>query len=147
MFVYIDESGNSGKNLKDNNQPYFFHMAMVSKRNIQDDKRFIRILEENSINELHASEYKGNREYTNDCIKRIIQENDCYFAIIHIEKSFLAYAKFYDSLFDPYENKRARYQFYYCRPLKMMMLSNFLTLVPKEIMFDFYEKCLLSKIK
>ena len=34
MFVFIDESGNSGQNMADKDSPFFYHLALLSKYNI-----------------------------------------------------------------------------------------------------------------
>lgn len=37
MFVFIDESGNSGQNMAAKDSPFFYHLALLSKYNIDLD--------------------------------------------------------------------------------------------------------------
>lgn len=59
MYAYIDESGNSGQNLQDPNQPYFYHLALLSNDNLDKEEDFQKILTKFNIQEIHGSRH-GN---------------------------------------------------------------------------------------
>ncbi len=147
MFVYIDESGHTGKNSKDPNQPIFHYMAIASTKNLDLDldRLFRKILTENQILEIHGSKiFYKIESFASDLLK-ILRSNSvsCFYSIV--EKDFLAYAKLYDILFDNVENKGARFQTYYDRTLRLNLLSIFMGVVSVEVAHKFYEECLFSK--
>ena len=126
MFVYIDEAGNTGKNNADKNQKWFYHMALASRLNLDFDTPLNDIKNEFNIDELHGVENPGLIEGISPALLKLIRKNSIDFCITVIEKSFLAYSKMYDTLFDNVENTGARTQFYQFRPLRLMLLCDFI---------------------
>lgn len=145
MFAYIDESGNTGKD-NSNSQKNFFYMATASRYNLDLDLDGImnKLKKELNIEEIHASEAPELIESISPYILNILKLNSVDFCISIIEKSFLAYSKMYDTLFDNIENIGARAQFYQFRPLRLMLLSNLIKIIPEDIAQNFYINCLLS---
>lgn len=147
MFVYIDESGNTGQNIADKTAPFFYHLATISKYNLDLDlnKRIRTFLHNHNKSELHATTDFLLLEKLSAIILQILKENNVYFFYAEIEKSYLAYAKLYDTIFDNVENSGARWSSYQIRPLRLMLLSNLIGIVDENIAFDFYKNCLMAQ--
>lgn len=146
MFVYIDESGNSGQNMADKDSPFFYHLALLSKYNIDLDLngRIKKLLKSHSLDELHGAEISNLLEELSPIILRELKDNNASFYYAEVEKSYLAYAKLYDTLFDNEENLGARWSAYQLRPLRLMLLCNFIGIVDEAVAIDFYKNCLIA---
>lgn len=85
MYVYIDESGNSGLNMFDSDQKFFYLIAVVSKVNIQNifSRHFDTICSKYNIKELHGNEL-GLTKMSNVCfeLKRILKKINPKLALI-----------------------------------------------------------------
>lgn len=147
MFVYIDESGHTGKNSKDAAQPVFHYMAAASLKNLDLDLdgRFKKILIKNGITEIHgAVNFNKIEDYAAD-ILRILRANSVSFFYTIIEKDCMAYAKLYDTIFDNVENKGVRFQAYQVRTFRLILLSMIIEMLPVDVAHKFYEECLFAK--
>lgn len=144
MFVYIDESGNTGKNIADKKHPIFYHMALLSKGSLDFDSRIECFLERHKIKELHAIENQKLLEKLAPIVLTILKENSVSFYYAEIQKSYLAYTKLYDTLFDNVENMGARWSSYQIRPLRLMLLCNLISIIDESVAFDFYKNCLMA---
>ena len=146
MFVYIDESGNSGQNMADKDSPIFYHLALLSRYNLDLDlkgriKSFLKL---HSLDELHGAEISDLLEELSPVILQELKDNNASFYYAEVEKSYLAYAKLYDTLFDNVENLGARWSAYQLRPLRLMLLCNFIGIVDETVAIDFYKNCLIA---
>lgn len=146
VFVYIDESGNSGQNMADKDSPFFYHLALLSKYNIDLDLngRIKKLLKSHSLDELHGAEISNLLEELSPIILRELKDNNASFYYAEVEKSYLAYAKLYDTLFDNEENLGARWSAYQLRPLRLILLCNFIGIVDEAVAIDFYKNCLIA---
>ena len=146
MFVFIDESGNSGQNMADKDSPFFYHLALLSKYNIDLDLngRIKKLLKSHSLDELHGAEISNLLDELSPTILQELKDNNASFYYAEVEKSYLAYAKLYDTLFDNEENLGARWSAYQLRPLRLMLLCNFIGIVDEKIAIDFYKNCLIA---
>jgi len=147
MFVFIDESGNSGQNMADKDSPFFYHLALLSKYNIDLDLngRIKKLLKSHSLDELHGAESSNLLDELSPTILQELKDNNASFYYAEVEKSYLAYAKLYDTLFDNEENLGARWSAYQLRPLRLMLLCNFIGIVDEAVAIDFYKNCLIAR--
>lgn len=146
MFVFIDESGNSGQNMADKDSPFFYHLVLLSKYNIDLDLngRIKKLLKSHSLNELHGAKISNLLDELSPTILQELKDNNASFYYAEVEKSYLAYAKLYDTLFDNEENLGARWSAYQLRPLRLMLLCNFIGIVDEAVVVDFYNNCLIA---
>lgn len=146
MFVFIDESGNSGKDMANKNCPIFYHLATLSKYNLDLDlnKRLRKFITDHSLNELHSAENPELLEELAPIILQELKDNNVSFYYAEVEKSYLAYAKLYDTIFDNVENPGVRWSAYQLRPLRLMLLCNLIGIVDEKIAIDFYQNCLIA---
>lgn len=146
MFVFIDESGNSGQNMADKDSPFFYHLALLSKYNIDLDLngRIKKLLKSHSLDELHGAEISNLLDELSPTILQELKDNNASFYYAEVEKSYLAYAKLYDTIFDNVENQGVRWTAYQLRPLRLMLLCNIIGIVDEKIAIDFYKNCLIA---
>ena len=114
LYIYADESGNTGKNIFDP-PPFYWQGAIFSFVDLEPIlepivNKYCQTLEKER---LHAKEL--NLEFllaiTNDILNSLdgIEWN---FFVVKIEKSYIAVTKFVDLIFDPYENKAVPWIWY-----------------------------------
>ena len=96
------------------------------------------------MDELHGAEISNLLEELSPIILRELKDNNASFYYAEVEKSYLAYAKLYDTLFDNEENLGARWSAYQLRPLRLMLLCNFIGIVDEAVAIDFYKNCLIA---
>ncbi|MDR0316249.1 MAG: DUF3800 domain-containing protein [Treponema sp.] len=146
MFAFIDESGHTGKKISDTSQPNFFSLGIVSKYNpdilIMND--LSQLTNSIGVKELHGAELGPKIETISYEIYRMLQKLSPKFFLAEVDKKYLAYTKLYDTLFDNVENPAGRWHTYQMRPFRMLLLNNFITLVPLDIAYNFYENCLFA---
>lgn len=125
MYAYIDETGNTGKNIFDEDQPLFLTAALISKVNFDllERETFFRISSRFGAKALHANELgeAAVEAYAPDVL-RILEKHDCRFFISRSEKRYLAVTKLVDTLFDCFENKAVPWHTYNFRPLRLLMV-------------------------
>jgi hypothetical protein len=146
MFAFIDESGHTGKIISDISQPNFFTLGLISKYNPDAlvKKDMDLLCKNHAINELHGVELGAKIEYIAHDIYNILTKLHPRFFLAEVDKQYLAYTKLYDTLFDNVENPGARWHTYQSRPFRILLLHNFIKLVPLDIAYNFYENCLFA---
>lgn len=108
LYCYTDESGNSGLNFFDSNQPIFYTGTLISLKNLdsinQNMCQMYNLLE---VNELHANElglHKIDRIALN--LVELIKEYDFHFLFMCINKELYAKYLFSQVLFDGIVNEK-----------------------------------------
>jgi hypothetical protein len=141
MYAYADESGNTGANIFDPQQPMFLTAALITKTNFDIlHKANIRSIA-NFLGEpeLHANELGPDRvEQYAGRLLRIIKKTDAGFFISRVEKRYLATTKLVDTLFDSYENKAVPWHIYNLRPLRLMMVFKIATILEEDTAKKFW---------
>ena len=132
MYAYVDESGNTGGNLFDPVQPYFFNAAMSSPVDFDEvfRERVSRIARSINVQYLHASEIgtTGVESIAGSLID-LIEFSQARFHFGYVAKSDLAITKFYDAIFDPGENPAASQHSYGIRFLRLLLLIKFASIL------------------
>lgn len=144
MFVYIDESGSTGRNIADEKRPLFYHLALISMNDLDSDERIKDFLNGHKIEELHSVEKPSLLESVSSIILQILEENNVSFFFGEVKKTFFAYAKIFDTLFDNEENIGARWAIYQIAPLRLKFFWNFIQFLDEKIAIDFYKNCLMA---
>ena len=142
MFAYVDETGNTGKNIFDTEQPDFFTGALITKTDfdVLHSKRIQRIALRAGVPALHASEVgMGPIENAADDIFRLLKKIDAGFCITRIEKRYLLATKLYEVFFDSGENPATLRSAYNFKLLRMVMRLRVATLINEKIARDFWD--------
>jgi len=108
MFLYYDESGNSGANLLDKEQPFFCSATIFSQKDLES-KEFQEfhnsLLSKIELSEIHMNELNPkNRILILKALLKFIEDNniDIFFSIL--DKKFTLKMAFFDFFFDSYLN-------------------------------------------
>jgi hypothetical protein len=148
MFTYIDETGNTGGNLFDPEQPWFATIALMTKANFD-------VLEHSSMtslhmalggSDIHANSLGGQRiEWIALPLLARLKRRDGRFLISRVEKHYLAATKIVDTVFDSYENRAVPWHVYNLRPLKLILLFKLTKFVLSEQMMRMFWDSLMEK--
>jgi hypothetical protein len=148
MYAYVDETGNTGNELFDSEQPVFVTAAMMTKTNFdivwKDPLKAIagRV----GASALHANELGISRiEEIADDLLRVIKKADARFFVSRLEKSYLAAAKVFDTYFDAGENVAVPWQAYWIRPLRLTLMFKLATYVLDEEIARIVWDCVTAK--
>jgi hypothetical protein len=147
VFFYVDESGNSGNNLFDPNQPILSYGVLSSETNIDERaaEQFAGILEKVSRPTLHASKLKfdGLRPIANDLLA-LHRGFRLGFDVYFIEKRAYALVAFFNAVFDPEVNE-AIPGLCYWTPVRFTLIALLHNLLDNSILREAWELCLVPR--
>jgi hypothetical protein len=147
MFAYVDETGNTGGNLFDPEQPWFITIGLMTKANFD-------VLERNLFSARHANgeiDFHANEvgfEKIEQIAPRLLivaKKRDARFFVSRVEKRYLATAKIVDTVFDSHENKAVPWQVYKLKHLKLILLFKLAQYVLYEDMVKLFWDALMHK--
>ncbi len=147
MYAYVDESGNTGANIFDKNQPDFFSAALITKSNFDlvYGPRVAAIADAAGVKTLHAGELGfGRIEPIAASVLAVLKKSDARFFISRIDKRYLLISKMFDTLFDSGENAAVPWTAYNLRPLRMILVFKLTMIVTDKIAKEFWN-CILDK--
>jgi hypothetical protein len=147
MFAFVDETGNTGRNLLDEAQPDFFTAALITRSNFDlvYPEAVRRIAKGLGVETLHGKELRLDKvEKIAPDLRRLFKKADARFFISRVEKRYLLATKLFDALFDSGENAAVAWHNYNLRPLKIMLAFKVAMLVTEGIGQRFWD-CLLEK--
>ena len=124
MYFYIDESGHTGTNLFDENQPTLYYGVLSSRVNLDVlvEKHLLPLRKKLDVERLHAAEL-GNSELVK-IIRPLIAIQKKYnlrFDIYQVEKSDHAAISFFDQVFDQGLNPAVTWTGYWT-PMRYILL-------------------------
>lgn len=149
MYAYIDETGNTGSNIFDKNQPYFITASLITKSNfdILQIKNIQKLARRVGETELHGNGYGlGKIEKIADGLLSIFKKSDARFFIARAEKKYIAVTKLFDTLFDSFENKAVPWHVYNIRHFRLLLVFK-LTTILREDVVEIFWKAILEKKK
>ena len=147
MFVFADETGNTGKNLFDDTQPFFLTAALVTLTNfdVLCSGKICEIARSIDVDSLHASELGlAGIEAIADPLLRVFKSKKSYFLISRVEKRYLLATKVIDHIFDSGENPAVPWHAYNVRPLRLILVFKVAALLDEELAKLFWE-CLMER--
>lgn len=145
FYIYVDESGNTGKNIFDAAQPDYFTASVISKGDFDAlYNQQIRIIASKlGAVAVHANEFGlGKLELIAEDLFLLIQRSGVMFFVSRVEKKYLLATKIFDVLFDSGENAAVAWHNYNFRPLKSILAFKLGHIIDESIARDFW-KCLL----
>ena len=149
MYAYIDETGNTGANIFDKDQPVFMTAAFITRRNFDEELgHCIRSLAKNTgFSVLHANEIGAvGVEQLSVPLLRLFSKIKPRFVISIIEKEYLATCKLVDTIFDPGENLAVPWHVYNVRVLRLLLVFKVQNILTMDIVQKFWD-ALMSKNK
>ena len=148
LFAYVDESGNTGKNLFDAAQPDFFTAALVTKGDFDGHyrARVCALAEPFGAKAIHANVLGlGRLETIADPLLDILIAADAHFFVSRVEKRYLLATKMFDVLFDSGENAAVAWHNYNFRPLKIMLAFKLASIIDEEVAREFWDFILVTR--
>lgn len=145
MYVYIDESGNTGLNAFDINQLALSSVAILSKSSFDDVfvHQIGEVLNLLGVEELHSNELGLTRiNSVAHKLRKLVKRARLRFVYAKIEKRYLALTKLFDTLFDSGENVAVPWHVYNVGLLRIVMLFKFSAIVEDDVLKTFWENCL-----
>ncbi len=147
MYVYVDETGNTGNHIFDKDQPIFVTAAMMTKTNfdVVYAKDIAAIARKVGAEVLHANELGvGRIEIVAPDLLRIVKRAEAKFFLSRVEKLYLAAAKVMDTYFDAGENLAVPWHIYWLKTLKLTITFKLATCVITEEIAAKVWACLIS---
>lgn len=145
MFAYVDETGNTGGKMLDDDQPLFMTAAIMTRSDLElrfggEVRAISKALGEDQI---HAAKLGvGKLEDIAPDILRVVRKAGPAFALARVEKRYVVAAKVFDTLFDSFENKAVPWHVYNIPPLRMTMLFKVAYLLDDEVATAFIDALL-----
>ncbi len=142
MFAYIDETGNTGKNLFDSEQPTFTYGVLITR--IDFDAAYSDLMsglaQYVGQDSLHASELGIKRlEPIAQKLLKILVDSDAYTSFSRVIKSGLAIMKLVDVVFDSGENLAVPWHVYNVRPLRSFIVLKVAYILNEDLLMRFWE--------
>lgn len=145
MYIYIDESGNSGININDVSQPYFYTLSLISESDFENKIKcqMANIRKNLNCNELHGNELGISKiDSIAETLLSIIKKYSISFNLSIIEKNYIPLASFVDVLFDSFDNKAVPWHIYNILELRGLLLLKLYPAVNKDILYKFWTGCI-----
>lgn len=147
MFAFVDETGNTGENLFDKEQPLFITAALITRADFDVVHRgqMGRIANKLGYPEIHAHRLGIGRieEVARELLK-LLKKADSRFFLSRVEKRYLATTKVVDTIFDSGENHAVPWHVYNLRPLRMLLVSKMAYLLDETMVREFWA-CLMNR--
>jgi hypothetical protein len=146
MYAYVDETGNTGKNLFDEVQPNFYLGALVCRDNfdLSYKEEISKICAELGVATLHANELGFQKiEKVAGKILRVLSKSRSSFIVSKVEKKYILATKIFDTFFDSGENAAVAWHHYNFRPLRLMLTFKFAVCLNEAVARRFWA-CLLA---
>ncbi|WP_221795219.1 DUF3800 domain-containing protein [Aquisediminimonas sediminicola] len=141
MYVFVDESGNTGAHLFDEAQPVFLTVALMTRTDFDAiySKPIADLSRKVGDTQLHAAKLGVTRiEEIARPLHKLLQRADPRFFVSRVEKRYIIATKMFDLLFDPGENRAASPHIYFMRPLRITFAVKFAGIVTKVMARAFW---------
>jgi hypothetical protein len=135
MFFFVDESGHTGANLFDENQPVLYYGVLSAKTNIDVlAEPIVRTARRRrGVERLHASELGlGGLVQISECLVAIQKKYQPRFDIYRVAKADHAIICFFDQVFDQGMNPAMTWTGYWT-PLRYMLLVKLASLFDEDL--------------
>lgn len=148
MFAFVDETGNTGANLLDPNQPEFFTGALITRTDFDKVRgsTIRRLCREHSISSIHASVVGlGPIESMAPELLRLFKSIDARFFFSRVEKRYLLATKVFDTFFDSGENPAVPWTAYNIRELRLMLCFRVAGLLDDHLAKEFWDMLMAKR--
>lgn len=149
MFFHIDESGNTGNNLFDSNQPVLSYGLLSSTRNVDvlGAEIHSNMLKELGVTDIHANQLGVDKltkvsKYLYELQIKMKFDFDYYF----IEKKSYAIVLFFDAVFDAGINEAVRWDHYWT-PMRFLLIHKLSFLFDDKALKESWHLCTHKRIE
>lgn len=136
MYFYVDESGHTGLNLFDENQPVLYYGVITSTSDLEDEASpSVAIMREKlGVGRLHANHLGvGKLTTIADDLLGVVKAHGITFDLLKVMKPDYALMSFFDQVFDQGLNPAVPWNWYWT-PLKYVLLFNVVGLFDLELL-------------
>jgi hypothetical protein len=140
--AYSDETGNSGNNLFDPGQPYFWTGTLVCEADVDREgaKLHAKCLALSGESELHGNQLGLSRiEKIAPLLQELLAKVKAHFLFTRIEKHHLAATKFFDVLMDSGVNHAISNLQYAYRTLRLSLAVQFIQMLDDSDRQEFWQ--------
>jgi hypothetical protein len=149
VIVYTDETGNTGTNVFDPEQPWFWTGSLLANPDFDSvaEPLHAACIKHLGVDELHGAVLGLPKiESIADTLIELIEAADCYFIFCLVEKTHLVGTKFVDTVMDSGINKAVS-PFHYNHPLfRMTMAHTLVHILTEKDLREFWPAYLAGKI-
>jgi hypothetical protein len=145
IYAYVDETGNTGHNIFDEDQPDFLTAALITRGDIDLTcaPRVRNIATQVGFDVLHAQRMGMARiENISENVLELMTAMNAHFFLSRVEKKYLLATKIFDSIFDSGENAAVSWENYNLRLLRIMLAFKVAHIIDIDTAKLFW-KCLL----
>ncbi len=146
LYLYADETGNTGENLFDKSQPYFWNGVLISEFDFDKKygKQVDKLCENLRVEELHANELGITRiNSISRFLQNFVNQKGVKLHFVQIEKEFALKLKLFDYFFDPGINKGISLHHYAFRALRISLslyFTHFIEEAQLKLFWQIYKK-------
>lgn len=145
LYAYVDETGNTGAKLLDDDQPLFITAALLTRSDF--DQRFegeVRAIASSiGETEIHANRLGvGRLETIAPAMLKVVRKAGPAFFLARVEKRYVLASKIFDTIFDSFENKAVPWHIYNTRPLRLMMVFKLASILDDALAQEFWDALL-----
>ena len=148
IYAFVDESGNTGKNIFDPAQPDYFAGALITKGDfdVHYADRIKAIAARVSSTAIHANELGlAKLETIASDLYELLRSSGAHFFVSRVEKKYLLATKMFDVLFDSGENAAVAWHSYNIKPLKIILAFKLSHVVNDDIAREFWSILLMAR--
>ncbi|MCK1640179.1 DUF3800 domain-containing protein [Bradyrhizobium sp. 157] len=148
IYAYVDESGNTGKNIFDPSQPDYFAGALIAKGDfdIRYTDHIQKIAGKVGVTAIHANELGlGKLETIAADLYKLLSNANTQFFVSRVEKKYLLATKMFDVLFDSGENAAVAWHHYNFKPLRIILAFKLSHIIDDSIARDFWKALLMAR--
>ena len=148
IFAYVDESGNTGKNIFDPSQPDYYAGALVTKGDfdVRYTDRIAKIAAKVGATSIHANELGLVKlETIASDLYDLLSKAGAHFFVSRVEKKYLLATKMFDVLFDSGENAAVAWHNYNFKPFKIILAFKLSYVIDDNIAREFWKILLMTR--
>ncbi len=148
IYVYVDESGNTGKNIFDPSQPDYLAGALISKGDfdLRHTDRIKAIAAKIGATAIHGNELGLNKlETIAPNLHELLHSAGTHFFVSRVEKKYLLATKMFDVLFDSGENAAVAWHHYNFKALKIILAFKLGHIIDHNIAREFWSILLMVR--
>ncbi len=149
MYFHVDESGNTGNNLFDPNQPRLSYGVLSSATNVDllGVKLHKEMLRESGAETLHANELGLEKLSAIAPLLFALQKKMRFdFDYYHIDKPAYALVIFFDAVFDAGLNEAVKWESYWT-PMRYLLIHKLTVLFDEHLLKEAWRLCIAKQIE
>jgi len=148
MYAFVDETGNTGGNLFDEDQPDFYTAGLLTRKNFDAvyGESWRTLLSAKGHEELHANRVGlGPIEDLAPSIQDLLRKAGARFHLSRVEKKYLLATKVFDTFFDSGENAAVAWMHYNTKHLKLPLVFKVASLLDEPLARAFWDMLLARR--